>query len=68
MAPSLSGATLLCHFSRAFPYPQLGDVGGCCSAPVGQLSLTASQLTTTATQEEEEEGWQCCQPMAVKLK
>ena len=44
-APSLSGATLLCHFLRTFPYPQPGDVGGCRSAPAGQL--TATQLTTT---------------------
>ena len=49
-APSLSGATLLCHFSRAFPYPQPGDAGGCRSAPAGQL--TATQLTTIAIHNE----------------
>jgi len=35
-APSLSGATLLCHFSRAFPYPQPGDACGRRSAPARQ--------------------------------
>jgi len=28
-----------CPFSRAFPYPQPGDAGGCCSAPACQLDL-----------------------------
>jgi len=36
-APSLSGAILLCHFSRAFPYPPPGDACGCRSAPASQL-------------------------------
>jgi len=35
--PSLSGATLLCHFSRAFPYPPPGDACGRRSAPACQL-------------------------------
>jgi len=30
-----------CPFSRAFPYPQPGDAGGCRSAPAGRLSATS---------------------------
>jgi len=41
----LSGATLLCHFSRASHDPPPMDAGGCRSAPAGQL--TATKPTTT---------------------
>jgi len=34
-----------CPFSRAFLYPQPGDMGGCCSALLSQL--TATELITT---------------------
>ena len=45
--PSLSGATLLCHFSRAFPYPPPGDACGRRSAPACQLISHISRRHNT---------------------